>query len=177
MAAAAARGKAAKSARSKRIITDEDLHGTVGPLPSLSMSGAENSDEVVTAIKEYKQTHTPKQTEEAVRSWYDEYDEDLAAAIKENLDIQHTRAASLRSGYDLCQNPQLYRDYDDYQKCQARGMNELRGARHEQVEVSRNWEWIARLQHSLTNVRSSLFQMGLNYSWFKIRTGNGIDRY
>jgi hypothetical protein len=177
LAAAAARAKADKSAHSKKIITDEDIHVIAHPLPSLKMSGAENGEEVVAAIKEYKQTHTPEQTEQAIRTWFEEYDEELAAAIKDNLDIQHTRAASVRNGYDLCQNPQPDRDYEDYKKCQVRGVAEARGERHEQAEISRNGEWIVRLQHSLTNIRISLLRMGLNYTWFKIRTTNGIDRF
>lgn len=67
LAAAARRSKAQKNARAKKIVNDDDLERTVGPLPSLKMDGAENSDEVIQAIAEYKQKHTRAQIEEAVR--------------------------------------------------------------------------------------------------------------
>jgi hypothetical protein len=138
------------------------------------MNRAENGEEVIAAIGQYKQSHTAEQTEEVVHRWYDEYDKELADAINSNLNIQNTRAANLRNDYDLCQS---YQDYEDYRKCQVRGMTEMRGSRDDQVEMRHNSEWIVRLQHSLMNIRGRLFMMGLNYPWFKVRTTNGIDRF
>ena len=85
------RAKAQKDVHSKKIITDDDLQSSLGPLPRLKMNEAENGEDVLIAITKYKQTHSPEQTETAVRRWYDEYDKELADAIKDNLEIKALR--------------------------------------------------------------------------------------
>ncbi len=171
LAAAARCSKARKGARSKKVVTDEDIEAHFGPFPRLKMNEAENGEEVVAAIAKYKETHTPQETEDAIRGWYEDYDEELAAAITDNQDLQALREANVTNGYDLCQEGR------DYQKCERRRIAEIHGARHDQVEIRHNTEWITRIQHSLMNIRSRLFQMGLRYEWFKIRTTNNIDRF
>lgn len=64
-------------------MSDDDLECTAGPLPSLKLDGVENSDELIQAIAEYKQKHTPVPIEEAVRQWYDFYDDQLEAGIRD----------------------------------------------------------------------------------------------
>lgn len=61
IAAAARSAKAQKAAHAKKVVTDEDMKAFAGPLPRLKMDGPENADEVVTAIEQYKLTHTPEQ--------------------------------------------------------------------------------------------------------------------
>lgn len=171
LAAAARDAKAQKAAHSKKVFTDEDMEVTAGPLPRLKMDGAENADEVVAAIAQYKLTHTPEQTENAVHIWYDRYDEMLAAAIEGNLDIKVLRDANYSNGYELCQQSQ------DYQQCQNRQMAELRGARSDQLEVNKNTNLEVRIQHALMKVRGGLMTSNLHYAWFKVRTTNGIDTF
>jgi len=144
---------------------------TAGPLPRLKMDGAENADEIVVAIAAYKASHTPEQTENAVHIWYDRYDEILAAAIQDNLDIQVLRNANYSNGYELCQQSQ------DYQQCQNRQMAEMRGARNDQVEVAKNGNLEVRIQHAFMKVRNGLMMSNLHYAWFKVRTTNGIDTF
>ncbi len=169
--AAAARSTKEKSAHAKKVFTDEDMEATAGPLPRLKMDGAENADDVVTAIAAYKSGHTPEQTESAVHIWYDRYDEMLGAAIQQNLDVKVLRDANYSNGYELCQQSQ------DYQQCQNRQMAELRGARNDQVEMTRNTNLEVRIQHAFMKVRNGLMQNGLRYDWFKVRTTNGIDTF
>jgi hypothetical protein len=171
IAAAARDTKARKSARAKKVITDEDMEAIAGPLPHLRMEGPENGDEVVAAIAVYKANHTPEQTEQAVRLWYDRYDELLAGAIQEDQDMRTLRDANYSNGYDLCQESQ------DYQKCQSRQMAEMRAARNYQRQAITNNQLEARIQHAFSRVRMGLMQHGLNYKWFKIRTTNGIDTF
>lgn len=171
LAAAAHSAKANKAARSKKVITDEDMEVTAGPLPRLKMDGAENADDIVAAITAYKAKHTPEQTENAVHIWYDRYDQMLAAAIQENLDMKVLRDANYSNGYELCQQSQ------DYQQCQSRQMSELRGARNDQVQMSVNSNLMVRIQHSFMKVRNGLQMNNLRYDWFKIRTTNNIDLY
>ncbi len=169
IAAAARDAKAQKAARAKKVFTDEDMEAVSGPLPKLRMEGAENGDEVVAAIAKYKQGHTPEETERAVRIWYERYDEMLAGAIQENLDIRVLREANQSNGYELCQQSQ------DYQKCQSRQMAEMRGARNDQLQSTKNGQLEVRIQHVFGKVRAGLMQNNLRYDWFKIRTTNGID--
>jgi hypothetical protein len=169
LAAAARDNKAQKAGRAKKVFTDEDMEVIAGPLPRLKMDGAENADEVIAAIAQFKITHTPEQTEQAVHTWYDRYDQMLAAAIQENIDMQSLRNANTSNGYDLCQESQ------DYQKCQSRQMAEMRGARSDSVEMMKNSNLETRIQHALMKVRNGLVQNRLHYDWFKIRTTNGID--
>lgn len=169
LTAAARDAKAQKPARAKKVFTDEDMEAVSGPLPKLSMEGAENGDEVVAAIAKYKQSHKPEETERAVRIWYDRYDEMLAGAIQENLDMRVLRDANQSNGYELCQESQ------DYQKCQSRQMAEMRGARNDQLQAAKNGQLEVRIQHVFGKVRAGLLQNNLHYPWFKIRTTNGID--
>lgn len=137
-----------------------------GPFPRLKMDGAGNDDEILAAISKYKLTHTPQQTEDAVRSWFDRYDQELAAAMKSNLDTVSLRNANLTNGYELCQQVQ---DYEDYAHCQSRQMSEQRGAQHDRNEISNNNNVVMRIQHSFTIIRIGLNQNGLHYEWFKVR--------
>ncbi len=169
--AAAARSTKEKAAHVKKVITDEDMEASAGPLPRLKMDGAENADDVVAAIAAYKSSHTPEQTEGAVHIWYDRYDQMLAAAIQQNLDVKVLRDANYSNGYELCQQSQ------DYQQCQNRQMAELRGARNDQQEMAKNSNLEVRIQHAFMKVRNGLMQNGLRYDWFKVRTTNGIDTF
>jgi hypothetical protein len=171
IAGAARDAKAQKTARAKKVFTDEDMEAIAGPLPRLKMDGAENADDVVAAIAKYKADHTPEQTEAAVHIWYDRYDAMLAAAIQQNLDVTTLRNANYSNGYELCQQSQ------DYQQCNSRQMAEQRGARNDQVEMAKNSNLEVRVQHAFMKVRNGLQMNGLRYDWFKIRTTNGIDTF
>jgi len=169
--AAAARDSKAPKAHAKKVFTDEDMEASAGPLPRLKMDGAENADEVVAAITKYKTTHTAEQTEQAIRIWYDRYDEMLAAAIQENQDMTVLRNANSSNGYELCQ------ESGDYEKCRNRQMAEQRGARSDQVQMMKNNQLEVRIQHAFMKVRNGLAMTNLRYDWFKIRTTNGIDLF
>jgi len=171
LAAAARDAKAQKAGKAKKVFTDEDMEATAGPLPRLRMDGPENADEVVAAISSYKVTHTPEETERAVHIWYDRYDEMLAAAIQENLDMKVLRDANTSNGYELCQASQ------DYQQCNNRQMAEMRGARNDQMQMTKNTNLEVRIQHAFMKMRNGLMMNNLHYSWFKVRTTNGIDTF
>lgn len=171
IAAAARSAKSQKTARAKKVITDEDMEAVAGPLPRLKMDGAENADDIVAAIGKYKMDHTPEQTEQAVHIWYDRYDEILSAAIQENIDLQTLRSANMSNGYELCQESQ------DYRQCQNRQMAEYRGARSDQNVMMRNNNLEVRIQHAFMKVRNGLWMNQLRYDWFKIRTTNNIDTF
>ena len=171
LAQAAREKKAQKMGHAKKVVTDEDMEASAGPLPRLKMDGAENGDDVVAAIIAFRMTHTPEQTENAVRIWYDRYDEMLAAAIKENLETKTLREANSSNGYELCQQSQ------DYEQCRSRQMAEDRGARSDQIQMAKNSSLEVRIQHALMKIRNGLASKGMHYDWFKVRTTNGIDLF
>ena len=129
VAAAARKNKSEKGTRPKRVITDEDMKAWSGPLPKLRMDGTENSDEIIKAILAYRKAHTAPETEAVVRTWFERYDEMLAAAIHNSTETRNLRAANTSNGYELCMESQ------DYEHCRNRQMAEQRGARHDQVQV------------------------------------------
>jgi hypothetical protein len=161
--------KAQKSPHAKKVFTDEDMDVSTGPLPRLKMDGIDNTDQIVAEIGEYKKTHTPEQTEQAVHDWYDEYDSQLAAAIRDNLDRGVLMQENQANGYDLC------RQGGDYEKCANRQMAEAVGARNDQATMARNNALIHRLQNAFMKIRGGMMQYNLHYPWFKVRTTNNID--
>jgi hypothetical protein len=171
IAAAARDAKSQKPTHAKKVFTDEDMEVTAGPLPRLRMEGAENADEVVAAIAAYKLKHTPQETERAVHIWYDRYDEMLAAAIQENIEMRVLRDANSSNGYELCQ------ESGDYRQCANRQMAEQRGARSDQIQMVKNNNLEVRIQHAFMKVRNGLMVNNLRYEWFKVRTTNGIDTF
>jgi hypothetical protein len=158
-----------KTSNTKKIITEDDMNFM--PLPKLTMDGPENGDEVVAAIGEYKATHTPEETEAAVYAWYQRYDQDLAAAIKQNQVVSSLSEENASNGFEIC------RESGDYQKCEGRRRAEYMGARHDQNTLRNNVQLEVRIQHAFMKVRAGIGRYNLHYDWFKIRTTNGIDTY
>ncbi len=140
-------------------------------LPALTMDGAENSDEIVAAIGRYKQSHTAEETEAVVQAWYEKYDQDLAAAIQQNLVVNRLREENLSNGYEIC------RESGDYQTCEGRRRAEYIGVRHDQATIMKNAALEVRIQHVFMKVRGGIMRYNLRYDWFKIRTTNGIDKF
>jgi len=161
--------KAQKAPHAKKVFTDEDMDAATGPLPKLKMDGIDNTDQIINEIGVYKKTHTAEQTEQVVHDWYDEYDSQLAAAIRDNLDRATLMQENQSNGYELCQQG------GDYEKCAKRQMSEAVAARNDQSTMARNNALIHRLQNAFSKIRNGIFQYNLRYSWFKIRTTNNID--
>lgn len=140
-------------------------------LPRIRMDDAENSDEIIAAIGKYKQSHSPEETEAAVQGWYERYDADLAAAIRQNQTVNTLREENLSNGYEIC------REGGDYQNCESRRRAEYIGQRHDQFTIRNNMAMEVRIQHVFMKVRNGIQHYNLRYEWFKIRTTNGIDTY
>lgn len=169
--AAAARSSKNQKAHAKRVFSDEDMEAWSGPLPRLKMEGTENSDEIIAAINTYRTKHTAEQTEQAVRIWYEQYDEILAAAIENNIETRVLRNANTSNGYELCMESR------DYQQCNNWQMAEQRGARNDQIQMAKNFNIESRIQQAFMRVRNALMMSNLRYDWFKVRTTNGVDKF
>ncbi len=159
------------SVKAKKVITEDDMDAIANLLPRLRMEGAENSDEIIAAIGQYKASHTPEETEAAVQAWYERYDQDLAAAIQQNQTVNTLREENFSNGNELC------RESGDYQSCEKRRRAEYIGQRHDQYTLSKNMALEVRIQHVFMKVRGGIGRYNLRYDWFKIRTTNGIDTF
>jgi hypothetical protein len=157
--------------RSKKVITEDDMNAIANALPRLRTEGAENADEIIAAIGQYKASHTPDETEEAVQAWFERYDQDLAAAIQQNQVVNSLREENFSNANELC------REAGDYQACEKRRRAEYIGVRHDQYTIRTNMALEVRIQHVFMKVRSGIARYNLRYDWFKIRTTNGIDTY
>jgi hypothetical protein len=166
LAAAASSAKAQKTGHAKKVFTDDDMEANAGPLPRMKMDGPENGDEIVAAITKYKETHTPEQTEQAIRTWYDRYDEMLVATIQENRDMATIGSVNLSNGNELCQQSQ------DYEHCQSRQMADQRGSRTDQTQMIKNNALMMRIQRVFQKVRGALMMNNLHYSWFRIQSNS-----
>ncbi len=166
LAAAASNAKAQKTGHAKKVFTDDDMEVNAGPLPRMKMDGPENGDDIVAAITKYKETHTPEQTEQAIRTWYDRYDEMLVATIQENRDMATIGSVNMSNGNELCQQSQ------DYEHCQSRQMADQRGSRTDQTQMMKNNALMMRIQRVFQKVRGSLMMNNLHYSWFRIQSNS-----
>jgi hypothetical protein len=108
-----------KTAHAKPAFTDEDMEVKKGPLPRLNLEDTDNSDEIIAAIAAFKAKHNEHETEQAVRTWYDEYDELLAVAVRENNQIRDQRESTSYHSYELCQQGVSYK------QCQERRQTEI----------------------------------------------------
>jgi hypothetical protein len=163
--------KKATSGHIKKVITEDDMDALANVLPRVRMEGAENADEIIVAIGQYKASHTPDETEAVVQAWYERYDQDLAAAIQQNQVVNSLREENFSNGNELC------REAGDYQACEKRRRAEYIGMRHDQYTVGRNMALEVRIQHVFMKVRGGIGRYGLHYEWFKVRTTNGIDTF
>ena len=160
-----------QASKSKKVITEDDMDAAGNILPRIRMDDAENSDEIIAAIGKYKLTHSPEETEAVVQGWYERYDEDLAAAIRQNQTVNTLREENLSNGYEMC------REGGDYQSCESRRRAEYIGVRHDQSTIMKNTALEVRIQHVFMKVRAGITRYNLRYEWFKIRTTNGIDTF
>ena len=156
-----------KTAHAKKAFTDDDMEVKKGPLPRLNLEDTDNSDEIIAAIAAFKAKHNEHETEQAVRTWYDEYDEMLAVAVRENNQIRDQRESTSYHSYELCQQGVSYK------QCQERRQTEIRGNRHDQFVMRDNGMLAGRIQQSFMKIRSGISRYSLQYEWFKIRNGNG----
>jgi len=167
--AAAARKKPA--AHAKRVIDDDDLELHKSPIPRLSLEGTENTAEIVAAVKKYKESHTPPQTEAAFRDWFDETNDMLTAAIRESSNLRDLRESNINNSNDLCQ------DSGDWEQCQKLRLADARGARSDQNRIRNDGFVTGRIQQAFMKIRGDLMMIGLRYEWFKIQNANGVGSF
>lgn len=168
IADAAKSTKSPQKAKSKIVITDDNFQSSLGPFPDMAMEGVDNSDLIFKSISEYRKTHTPAETEMAIRDWYTRYDEMFQHAFAQNTEIKER-------AQDRYTDPRPYSD--DYKKYQEQRSTEMRSQIQDGRVVEKNNFLIARIQQTMTKLRNLLQMNGMRYDWMKIRYGNGNGSY
>jgi len=166
LAQLAKEAKQNKTAHAKKVLTEDDLDHK-GPLPRIDMDGTDNSDEIVQAIGDYKNKHTPEETEQVLHDWYDAYDSMLATAIRETNQIRDRRESTTYVGNRLCSSS------TDYQKCNEQRQAEMWGSRDDNFSLRDDSMLTGRIQQEFIRVRNGICRYNLRYTWFKIRNANG----
>ena len=80
--------KPSGSSTAKVRIDDDSLDSVISkvkqPIPDITLDGLDNSDEIVTAINDYKAHHTPEETEAMLKDWWDRHETALIRFADEN---------------------------------------------------------------------------------------------
>jgi hypothetical protein len=169
--AGAARTSKRPTVHAKHVIDDDDLELHRGPIPRLNLEGIDNVGEIVAAIKKYRESHTPQQTEQVVHDWYGEGNDVLTAAIHESSNLRDLRQSSINNSNDLCQ------DSGDWEQCQRLRLADARGARSDQSRIANDGLVTGRIQQAFQKIRNELQTAGMRYEWFKIQNANGVGSF
>jgi hypothetical protein len=158
--AAAARSSKKPAVHAKKIVDDDDMALHHGPIPRLIIEGSDNTAEIIAAIKRYKESHTPQQTEKALHDWFDETNDMLTVTQRESSKLRDLRESNVNNSNELCQ------DSGDWQQCQRLVVAEARGARSDKNSMNNDFAVGSRIQQAFRNIYNSLTEMGVNYAWF-----------
>jgi hypothetical protein len=170
------------AAKAKRIFTDDDMSIRGGPVPSISLQGADNTQEVLAAIHDFRATHDAAATEDVVHDWFDQQTEVLSAAIDANVRLQKHNQMRMESAQDRSSYPRNYSYDPDSSNMNERMTTERWSQRVEMRSSQENFLVIGRIQQALMKVRVDVICRpnktgAAAYDWFKIRTANGIGTY
>jgi hypothetical protein len=179
---AAKKNKEASKVKARRVITDKDLSGRSSPIPVISTTGPDNSDDILNAIHEFRRTHDASETERVVHEWFDEQAEALSSAIDGNARL----AQHYQQRVEVAQDESVYGsqyDPDSYSKMQQKQITDRRAQRVDARSNRDNWQVIMRIQQTFVKVRTDMFmahamiQAKNAFDWFKIRNANGVGSY
>lgn len=162
-----------KPAPTKHVFSNDDMEASDEPLPrlNLNISQRENSAEIVTAFLAYRQTHTPKQTEDMLHEWFDLYDRTLADAIVGLNDHQSTRQTNAKTMHVPCPTGEFAAD------CEKERDAAVHNLMKSDPVLNKDNRTIGRIQSGLKDVRLGLWMKNIRYSWFTIRSSDGYGTY
>src|SRR5579871_3558231 len=167
--------KPSGSSTAKVRIDDDSLDSAISkvkqPIPDITLDGLDNSDEIVTAINDYKAHHTPEETEAMLKDWWDRHEAALIRFADENKTLSD-RLQDQRYYYQEQNNS------DDYRKAQQQYLDQQKSAQLNQRSMMENGMRIGRIQQTFMKVRTGIsMRCHLQYDWFKIPNGNGIGSF
>lgn len=176
---AAKQNKTISKSKAKRVFTDDNLSVRKNPLPVVALQGVDNSQDVLDAIHEFKETHTAAETERVVHEWYDEQAEVLSAAIDANTKIAQHNQLKMEMQQDGYGYGGGGASDGDYRKVREHQIVETWGQRIDARNNRDNWQTIMRIQQAFMRVRCDTFwnRSKTPYDWFRIRNANGVGTY
>jgi hypothetical protein len=156
-------------------IDDDSLDGVISkvkaPIPDIVLDGLDNSDEIVTAISDYKAHHTPEETEAMLKDWWERHEAMLIRAADENKALSDRRQDQR---YYLSEQSTS----DDYRKVQQQYLNAEKSSQMDQRSMMGNGMRIGRIQQTFMKVRTGIsVRSHLQYDWFKVPNANGIGSF
>ncbi len=164
--------------KAKRVFTDDDMSVRKRPIPSIALQGADNTEEVVASIHDFRAKHNAEDTENTLHEWFDAQAEVLTAAIDANVRMQKHNQMRWESVQD--RGPYIYDG--DNAKLNERQITERFSQRVDAHSSQDNFQVISRLQQALMKVRVDLFcrpnkTRTAAFDWFKIPNANGVGTY
>jgi hypothetical protein len=177
----AKKNKDASKTKAKRVLTDDDLSVHKGPIPMISLLDADNTQDVLEAIHEFKRTHDAAESERVIHAWYDAEADVLSAAIDANNRLaQHNQVKmeAAQDGYGYG-NPYGNGHEVDYSKLRQRQLSEMWAQRSDARSNRDNWQVVMRIQQAFFRVRCDVImnRQKTAYDWFRIRNANGVGTY
>ena len=162
LAEMAAQAKAHKTGQGHVVLNDESIENHKPLIPDVAAT-ADNAEEIVKAITEFRKSHTRSETENLVHEWHDKHDGLVAKAANENQRIAaREQAHQSVNGYG-------YRSPGEYQ---ANYESEIRSAQEDWQRKRENAMLAARIQQTLVKIRGQLRTQGMDFDWFKLRCGS-----
>lgn len=152
-----------------RLIKSDDLPDNDKPMiPDVFSGGMDNSDEILKALDDYRNSHNAQETEAILRIWYEKHDALMSNAIEENKRIEQ-RERDRQLGYVVTDaQPRSQQEYLEAQRAA------VISRREDLKRKQDNGLLTARIQQTFQKVRTQVrSKYGMKVDWFKIRCGNG----
>ena len=165
----AAQAKTNKTIHAKVRLDDDSEEAKRSPIPDIAASDfADNSDDIVRAIIDYRTSHTARETEDVVHAWYDKYDLQLERALDDNRRINSRQSQGYYPAYypDSNSGPRNIREYQDAAAAYQRS------AIDDYQRRTQNFVLSGRIRTTFTKVRSQIKLKSMDWDWFVIRDGN-----
>jgi hypothetical protein len=146
----AARVSKSQPVKAKRILNDDTVKMNKSGIPDISLT-TDNSSQITSALRDYDSLHTPLQTEQKAREWYDAQDSEISRTIDQ--------AQSSKPDYsNACSTD----DYKAYSICAREQQRRAMTAQQTYNEARRT---VSRMNQVIRNVRSQLQSSRLNFAW------------
>ena len=170
LARAARKGKPTPLAASGKVmVTNDNLQPRAKLLFDDIDLERDNSDALIAAMLSYKRLHTPAETENAIREWYQLQDSYMQNLVNQRDALQATAQGNGRSSYP--RNSAAYREYE------AQAMRQMQNQQDAYEQSRKVGILLGRLQQGLIKVRGGIQRENLRYDWFKILNGNGYGSF
>jgi len=157
----------AKKTENPAVVWNDDSPASQKPLiPNVWEGDCDNTDAILVAIKQYRQTHTRAETEQLIHAWYDKHALMLDRVAEENRRIIRSRQDHSESPYDYG-----YMKPGDYQQYYEKQLAASRSAYDDQWRYEQNYQVVYRTETVFGKVKYGIRRMGMDFDWFKLRCG------